>query len=133
MILDDNLFVERVLPGSIIRDLSEEEMTFYREPFQEPGESRRPTLTWPREIPIDGQPPEVVELVDDYSAWLSGSDVPKLFINAEPGAILTGTQRDFCRTWPNQTEVTVKGTHFIQEDSPVEIGQAIAQWLGDIE
>ena len=133
MILDDNLFVERVLPGSIIRDLSEEEMTFYREPFQEPGESRRPTLTWPREIPIDGQPPEVVELVDDYSAWLSGSDVPKLFVNAEPGAILTGTQRDFCRTWPNQTEVTVKGTHFIQEDSPEEIGQAIAQWLGDIE
>ncbi len=133
MILDDNLFVERVLPGSIIRDLSEEEMTFYREPFQEPGESRRPTLTWPREIPIDGQPPEVVEIVDDYSAWLSGSDVPKLFINAEPGAILTGTQRDFCRTWPNQTEVTVKGTHFIQEDSPEEIGQAIAQWLGGIE
>jgi len=132
MILEDNLFVERVLPGSIIRDLTEEEMSVYREPFLEPGESRRPTLTWPREIPLDGQPPDVVEIVDDYSAWVSKCDVPKLFINAEPGAILTGTQRDFCRSWPNQTEVTVKGVHFIQEDSPEEIGQAIVQWLGGI-
>ena len=133
MILEDNLFVERVLPGSIIRDLTEEEISVYREPFLEPGESRRPTLTWPREIPLDGQPPDVVEIVDDYSAWVSKCDVPKLFINAEPGAILTGTQRDFCRSWPNQTEVTVKGVHFIQEDSPEEIGQAIVQWLGGIE
>ena len=133
MILEDNLFVERILPGSIIRDLTEEEMSVYREPFLAPGESRRPTLRWPREIPLDGQPPDVVEIVDDYSAWVSKCDVPKLFINAEPGAILTGTQRDFCRSWPNQEEVTVKGVHFIQEDSPEEIGQAIVQWLGGIE
>ena len=133
MILDDNLFVERVLPGSIIRKLTEEEMAVYREPFQEPGESRRPTLTWPREIPLDGQPEDVVKTVDEYSAWVSKSDVPKLFINAEPGAILTGSQRDFCRTWSNQTEVTVKGSHFIQEDSPEEIGKAISDWLGGID
>ena len=133
MVLESNVFVERVLPGSIIRDLSEQEMAVYREPFLEPGESRRPTLTWPREIPLGGQPEDVVQIVDDYSAWLSGSDVPKLFINADPGAILTGEQRDFCRTWSNQTEVTVKGVHFMQEDSPDEIGQAIVQWLGDIE
>ena len=133
MVLENNVFVERVLPGSIIRDLSEQEMAVYREPFLEPGESRRPTLTWPREIPLGGQPEDVVQIVDDYSAWLSGSDVPKLFINADPGAILTGEQRDFCRTWHSQREVTVKGVHFIQEDSPDEIGQAIVQWLGDIE
>ncbi len=132
MVLDNNIFVERVLPGSIIRELSEHEMEVYREPFQEPGESRRPTLTWPREIPLNGQPPDVVELVDAYSAWLSGSDVPKLFINADPGAILTGTQRDYCRTWPNQSEVTVKGVHFIQEDSPDEIGHTIVQWLDGV-
>ena len=133
MILDNNLFVERVLPGSIIRQLSEREMAVYRGPFLEPGESRRPTLTWPREIPLDGQPADVVEVVDEYSAWLSESDVPKLFINADPGAILTGDQRDFCRSWPNQTEVTVKGVHFIQEDSPEEIGQAITKWIGSLQ
>lgn len=133
MILDNNLFVERVLPGSIIRQLSEQEMAVYRGPFLEPGESRRPTLTWPREIPLDGQPADVVEVVDEYSAWLSESDVPKLFINADPGAILTGDQRDFCRSWPNQTEVTVKGVHFIQEDSPEEIGQAITKWIGGLQ
>ena len=133
MILEDNLFVERVLPGSIIRDLTEQEMDVYRRPFLETGESRRPTLTWPREIPLDGQPADVVSIVDEYSAWLSGSQVPKLFVNAEPGAILTGSQRDFCRTWPNQTEVTVKGVHFVQEDSPDEIGDAIIRWIGSLD
>ena len=133
MILDNNLFVERVLPGSIIRDLTEQEMDVYRRPFLEVGESRRPTLTWPREIPLDGQPPDVVGIVDEYSAWLSESHVPKLFVNAEPGAILTGSQRDFCRTWPNQTEVTVKGVHFVQEDSPDEIGDAIVRWIGGLD
>ena len=133
MILDNNIFVERVLPGSVMRDLTEQEMEVYRRPFMDPGESRRPTLTWPREIPLDGQPPDVVSIVDDYSAWLSESDLPKLFVNADPGAILTGSQREFCRTWPNQTEVTVKGVHFIQEDSPDEIGHAIAQWVGDLD
>jgi haloalkane dehalogenase len=103
-------------------------MNEYRRPFGEPGEGRRPTLTWPRQIPIDGEPADVVEIVQSYADWLSESDVPKLFINAEPGTILTGPQREFARTWPNQSEVTVAGSHFIQEDSPAEIGQAIADW-----
>ena len=132
MVLDNNVFVERVLPGSIIRDLTDDEMDVYRKPYREPGESRRPTLSWPRDIPLDGEPADVVEIVDDYSAWLSRSDIPKLFVNAEPGAILTGEQREFCRAWPNQREVTVRGVHFIQEDSPDEIGAAIAEWLADI-
>ena len=128
MVLDNNTFVERVLPGSILRDLSEEEMAVYRRPFQNSGEDRRPTLTWPRQIPIDGTPANVVEIVQAYADWLAEADLPKLFINAEPGAILTGEQREFCRSWPNQTEVTVLGNHFLQEDSPHEIGQAIAKW-----
>ena len=126
MVLENNVFVERVLPGSIQRELTEEEMAEYRRPFAEPGEGRRPTLTWPREIPIEGEPADVAEIVADYAAWLSESSVPKLFVNAEPGAILTGEQREFCRTWPNQTEVTVPGSHFIQEDSPDAVGRAIA-------
>ncbi|MGB7301127.1 MAG: haloalkane dehalogenase [Burkholderiaceae bacterium] len=129
MVLDKNIFVERVLPSAVIRDLSESEMAEYRRPFLKPGEDRRPTLTWPRQIPIEGEPADVVSLVNDYAQWLQSSPVPKLFINAEPGSILTGSQRDFCRTWPNQTELTVKGTHFIQEDSPDEIGQAVADFV----
>ncbi len=128
MVLENNVFVERVLPGSVLRGLDEKEMEVYRRPFREPGESRRPTLTWPRQIPLEGEPAEVVEIVESYGAWLASSDLPKLFVNAEPGAILTGEQREFCRSWPNQQEVTVKGIHFIQEDSPDEIGQAVAIW-----
>ena len=128
MVLENNVFVERILPGSVIRDMTDEEMDVYRKPYLEPGESRRPTLTWPREIPIDGEPADVHEIATAYSQWLASSDVPKLFINAEPGAILTGDQREFCRTWPNQQEVTVKGNHFVQEDSPAEIGRAISEW-----
>lgn len=128
MVLENNVFVENVLPGSIIRDLSEEEMNVYRRPFTEAGEGRRPTLTWPRQIPLGGEPPDVVAICQDYADWLATSDVPKLFINADPGAILIGAQREFCRAWPNQTEVTVKGNHFLQEDSPDEIGAAIAEW-----
>ena len=128
MVLDKNTFVERVLPGSILRDLSEEEMEVYRRPFQNSGEDRRPTLTWPRQIPIDGTPADVVEIVQAYADWLTEADVPKLFINADPGAILIGAQREFCRSWPNQTEVKVSGNHFLQEDSPHEIGKAIAAW-----
>ena len=128
MVLDKNAFVERVLPGSILRDLSEEEMAVYRRPFQNSGEDRRPTLTWPRQIPIDGTPADVVEIVQAYADWLTEADLPKLFVNAEPGAILIGAQREFCRSWPNQTEVTVSGNHFLQEDSPHEIGKAIAAW-----
>jgi len=128
MVLEKNTFVERVLPGSVLRKLSDEEMAVYRRPYLTPGESRRPTLTWPREIPIEGEPADVVKIVSEYAEWLATCDVPKLFINAEPGAILTGPQREFCRTWPNQQEKTVKGVHFVQEDSPTEIGQAIAEW-----
>ena len=133
MILEKNVFVERVLPGSIERKLTEEEMAEYRRPFKQPGEGRRPTLTWPREIPIEGEPADVTEIVGSYAAWLSESLVPKLFVNAEPGAILVGEQREFCRTWPNQTEVTVPGIHFIQEDSPDEIGRAIAEWFRTLQ
>ena len=117
--------MERILPGSVLRDLSEKEMVVYRKPYLEPGESRRPTLTWPRQIPVGGEPEEVVAIVAAYSQWMCQNDMPKLFINADPGAILIGAQREFCRTWPNQSEVTVKGLHFIQEDSPDEIGLAI--------
>ena len=129
MILDKNMFVERVLPGSILRKLAEEEMAEYRRPFARAGEDRRPTLTWPRQIPIDGAPDEVVKVVEDYSAWLAGSPIPKLFVNADPGSILVGRQREVCRTWPNQTELTVPGLHFLQEDSPDEIGTAIADFV----
>lgn len=129
MILTKNLFVEAILPASIMRKLSDEEMDEYRRPFREAGEARRPTLTWPRQIPIDGEPAEVAEIVQSYADWLVTSDVPKLFVNAEPGTILTGSQREFCRSWPNQTEVTVPGIHFIQEDAADEIGEALAAWL----
>lgn len=129
MVLEKNLFIEGILPSAVLRDLTEEEMNVYRRPYLEPGESRRPTLTWPRELPINGEPEDVVSIVDDYSKWLAQSDVPKLFVNAEPGAILTGSQREFCRTWPNQEEVTVRGVHFVQEDSPHEIGEAVATFV----
>lgn len=129
MILDKNIFVERVLPGSVIRKLTPEEMAVYLAPFANAGEDRRPTLTWPRMIPIEGEPKDVVGVATQYAEWLSKSDVPKLFINADPGSLLVGAQRDFCRSWPNQTEVTVKGIHFIQEDSPDEIGIAVADFV----
>lgn len=129
MVLEKNLFIEGILPSAVLRDLTEEEMNVYRRPYLEPGESRRPTLTWPRELPINGEPEDVVGIADDYSKWLAQSDVPKLFVNAEPGAILTGSQREFCRTWPNQEEVTVRGVHFVQEDSPHEIGEAVATFV----
>ena len=127
--LDNNIFVERILPGSVLREMTVAEMDEYRRPFVEPGESRRPTLTWPRQIPLDGEPADVNEAVDKYSQWLAASSLPKLFVNADPGAILTGAPREFCRAWPNQTEITVAGSHFIQEDSPDEIAGAIRNWL----
>ena len=133
MVLKKNVFVERVLPGSVLRGLTDEEMTIYRRPFAEPGEDRRPTLTWPRQIPIEGEPEDVTAITSDYADWLARSDTPKLFINADPGAILIGAQREFCRSWPNQAEVTVAGSHFIQEDSPNEIGKAIAEWLSNLK
>ncbi len=129
MVLEKNLFVDAVLPNAILRDLTPDEHAEYRRPFLEPGESRRPTLTWPRQIPIEGEPADVVEIVGAYADWMAANDVPKLFVDADPGAILIGRQREFCRSWPNQTEVRVAGNHFIQEDSPDEIGEAIAGWL----
>lgn len=129
MVLEQNMFVEAVLPGAIQRKLSDEEMDHYRAPFRNPGEDRRPTLSWPRNIPIEGEPADVVATVEEYGAWLAQSDVPKLFVNAEPGAITRGRVRDFVRTWPNQTEVTLAGTHFIQEDSPDEIGAALGAFI----
>jgi len=128
MILDRNVFVERVLPGSVLRKLSEAEMTEYRRPDLA-REDRWPTLTWPRQIPIAGEPADVVQIAADYSQWMAGSDIPKLFVNAEPGAILIGAPREFCRSWKNQSEATVPGSHFIQEDSGPEIGRAVADWM----
>jgi haloalkane dehalogenase len=128
LILDRNMFVERVLPGSVLRKLGEAEMAEYRKPFLV-REDRWPTLTWPRQIPIAGEPADVVQIAADYAAWMAENDLPKLFINAEPGAILIGPVRDFCRSWKNQREVKVPGSHFIQEDSGPLIGRAIANWM----
>ena len=132
LVLEKNYFIEKVLPGSIIRTLDADEMNEYRRPFLSSGEDRRPTLSWPREIPIEGQPGNVCEIVNRYAEWMETNNIPKLFINAEPGAITTGRIRDFCRSWKNQTEITVKGRHFIQEDSPDEIGKAISTWYKNI-
>jgi len=131
-VLEENVFVEKVLPASILRKLSDEEMEAYRAPFRNPGEDRRPTLTWPRQIPLEGEPREVCEIVDASGAFLQASPIPKLFINAEPGMIMNGAPAEFVRTWKNQTEVTVKGLHFIQEDSPDAIAQAIRTWLATV-
>jgi haloalkane dehalogenase len=129
IILDKNVFVERILPASVLAPMSEETHDEYRRPYQAGGETRRPLLTWPRQIPIGGVPEDVHSIVSDYSRWLAESDTPKLFINADPGSILIGRQRDFCRSWPNQQEVTVPGVHFIQEDSGEAIGRAVAAFL----
>jgi haloalkane dehalogenase len=134
MVLQDNFFIEKVLPGAILRTLSAEEMTEYRRPFTEPGEGRRPTLTWPRQIPIEGEPADVTAIVAAYADWLAKSNVPKLFVKAEPGLLLAGgANLDFARKLPAQTEVTVAGLHFVQEDSPDEIGRAIAGWMTAIQ
>jgi haloalkane dehalogenase len=129
MMLEQNLFIEAMLPAQILRELTDEEMTHYRRPFLNAGEDRRPTLSWPRNIPIGDRPADVVSVVNDYATWLAASDVPKLFINAEPGTILNGRPRELVRTWPNQTEITVPGKHFLQEDSPDQIGIAIADFV----
>ena len=132
LVLEKNYFIEKVLFGSIIRTLNDEEKKEYRRPFIEPGENRRPMLSWPREIPIDGEPENVCRIVNNYSNWMQENDIPKIFINADPGAIIQGTVRDFCRTWKNQREITVKGLHFIQEDSADEIGKALSKWYNEI-
>ena len=131
LILKKNLFIEGVLPSAIIRDLNPKEMDIYRKPFLNEID-RRPTLDWPRQIPIENEPSEVCKIVSDYSLWMSENKIPKLFINADPGSILIGRQREFCRKWKNQKEITVKGSHFIQEDSPEDIGVAISEWYQKI-
>ncbi|PCJ71924.1 MAG: haloalkane dehalogenase [Rhodobiaceae bacterium] len=129
MALEQNMFVEQILPASILREMTEEEMSYYRAPYLNAGEDRRPTLTWPREVPFDGEPKSTHEMVARLSEWLKTNDIPKLFVNAEPGALIQGEVRDFVRTWRNQQEITVRGIHFIQEDSPHEIGAALEKWL----
>jgi haloalkane dehalogenase len=131
LVLNRNMFVEAVLPNSVLRGLGEEEMAHYRAPFSTPDD-RQPTLNWPRQIPIGGEPAHMGELGADYGRFLAASEIPKLFINADPGSILVGRQRELCRGWPNQSEVTVKGLHFLQEDSPSEIGQAVSNWLKNL-
>jgi haloalkane dehalogenase len=128
MILEDNFFVERILPGSVIRKLGAEEMIAYRMPYLE-REARLPTLVWPRQIPVEGEPADVVAVVESYGKWLARSELPKLLVLSEPGAIMRGRTREFCRSWPNQREVTVKGGHFLQEDSPAQIGVALAGFV----
>jgi haloalkane dehalogenase len=132
LVLERNVFVERILPASILRELSAEELDEYRRPYLDVGEARRPTLTWPRQIPIDGDPADVHDTVTAYGQWLAGSDVPKLFVNADPGSILTGRQREVCRTWRHQREVTVPGIHFVPEDSGELIGQHVAGLLDEV-
>lgn len=130
LVLQQNFFVEKVLPNGVLRGLTDAEMDVYRRPYLNSGEDRRPTLTWPREIPLDGEPADIHDIVAAYSGWLAQSaDLPKLFINADPGVILVGRQRETCRRWPNQTEVTVAGSHFLQEDSPEDIAAAIGRWM----
>ena len=133
MVLQNNYFIEEILPKAILRKLSKEEMAEYRRPFAAPGEGRRPTLTWPREIPIEGEPPDVAAIATEYADWLGTSNVPKLFLKAEPGAILANeTLVNLVRAWPAVTEKTVAGIHFVQEDSPDEIGRAIVGWMGTL-
>ncbi len=131
LVLRDNFFIETI-QSRMLRNLTDEEMDTYREPYREPGESRRPTLTFTRECPIGGEPLDVIEMINCCGEWLSTSEMPKLFINAYPGSILTGRQRDYCRTWPNQQERIVQGIHYIQEDSPHQIGEAISDFLKSI-
>ncbi len=129
LVLDENMFVEVVLPRGILRKLTDEEMEAYRAPYRD-RERRLPTLTWPRELPIDGVPEDVVAIVDENARWLAASDrLPKLFINGDPGVMQTGRLRELVRSFPNQREVTVKGLHHLQDDSPKEIGEALQAFV----
>jgi len=133
MVLQNNYFIEEILPNAILRKLSEAEMSEYRRPFAKPGEGRRPTLTWPRQIPIEGEPADVSAIAAEYADWLGRSKVPKLFLKVEPGAILSNDKLiNMLRGWPALTEKTVAGIHFVQEDSPDEIGRAIVEWMGTL-
>jgi haloalkane dehalogenase len=129
MVLEENVFIEKVLWGSILRSLTEEEKAEYRRPYLTPGEDRRPTLSWPRQLPLDGEPADVLKVVKGYSQWLAQSRVPKLYLQSDPGALDAGGAREFCQKWPNQKQVKVKGIHFVQEDSAHEIGVAVADFV----
>lgn len=129
LILQKNLFIEYLLP---LRNIPKEAMEVYRRPFRNPGPARQPMLTWTRELPIAGEPEDVTRIVESYAQWLSHSDIPKLFVDADPAGFLIGAQREFCRAWPNQQTVTVKGAHFLQEDSPDEVGEAIARFVSKV-
>jgi haloalkane dehalogenase len=132
LVLEENVFIESILPRSILRSLSDEEMQAYRAPYPD-RESRLPMLQWPRDLPIEGEPADIVSIVDAYGTWLAqSSGIPKLFVNANPGAITVNRDRDFCDRWPNQREVEVEGLHFIQEDSPVKIGEALEALIRDL-
>jgi haloalkane dehalogenase len=128
LVLQENFFVEKILPAMVVGEVTEEIHNEYRRPYHNPGEDRRPTLTWPREIPIEGEPADTLDIIERNNAWVAESPVPKLFINTEPGAVLVGEHRDMVRSWPNVSEVTVKGLHYCHEDSPDEMGRAIADW-----
>jgi len=132
IVLEKNIFVERILLNDSANGFTEEEKAEYIRPFKNSGEDRRPTLTWPRQIPIEDEPSEVVEEVSKNAEFHKDSEIPKLFINAEPGSILIGDQREFVRSWNNLKEVSVKGNHFIQEHSPNEIGSHIKEFLNSI-
>jgi haloalkane dehalogenase len=132
LVLQGNFFVEKILPAMVVGEVTEEIHNEYRRPYRNPGEDRRPTLTWPREIPIEGEPADVLEIIERNNDWVSKSPVPKLFINTEPGAVLVGEHRDLIRSWPNVSEVTVTGLHYCHEDSPDEMGRAIAEWYKKI-
>ena len=129
LILQKNLFIEYLLP---LRHISKEAMEVYRRHYRNPGPTRQPMLTWTRELPIEGQPEDVVQIVDSYAKWLSKSPIPKLFIDAEPAGFLIGAQREFCRAWPNQETVIVKGSHFLQEEAPAEVGEATARFVSKV-
>ncbi len=128
LVLNKNFVLENLLPAGCLRRLSDAEMEVYRRPYKNPGESRRPTLTWPREVPVAGEPSDVSAIIQTYGTWLSFSDIPKLFIEAVPG-VMFESHRAFAKTWPNQTHVKIRGSHFVSEDSPDETGAAIAAWL----
>ena len=129
LILQKNLFIEYLLP---LRNISRETLEVYRRYYRNPGPSRQPMLAWTRDLPIEGQPEDVTRIVDSYAQWLSTTAIPKLFIDAEPAGFLIGAQREFCRAWPNQETVTVKGAHFLQEDSPNEVGDATARFVSKV-
>ena len=131
LVLQQNLFIEQILPSEVLRGLSEEEMAVYRRPYRDPGESRRPTLTWPRQVPVAGEPREVHDIVRAYGSWLASSDVPKLFVEAVPG-VMFESHRAFARSWPQQSHLSVTAGHLVPEDAPDEVGVAIASWLRDL-